>query len=124
MMEGAATSQRTATVPEKAPGAARLSFKDAKTKWTVNLANEQMVGLATRRAANIYRNRSTEKSFQVSTNPFQSTRWNSALSSKVNCPQQPTLGPDMIQIWSRNTPESGVNETLVLCRLVGQGSEM
>ena len=84
MMEGAATSQRTATVSVKAPGATRLSFKDAKTKWTVNLANEQMVGLATRRAANMNQNHSTEKSFQVSTNPFQSTRRNSSISSKVN----------------------------------------
>ena len=33
---------------------------------------------------------------------------------KLTCLTELTLGPDVVQIWPRNTPESGVNETLVL----------
>jgi len=33
---------------------------------------------------------------------------------KSTCLMQSTLGPYEVQIWSRNTPESGPNETLVL----------
>ena len=32
---------------------------------------------------------------------------------KLTCLTQSTLGPDVVKMWSRNTPESGVNETLV-----------
>ena len=38
---------------------------------------------------------------------------------KSTCLTQLTLGPYEVQIWSRNTPESGVNETLVLHRVEG-----
>jgi len=34
--------------------------------------------------------------------------------SQVNLPQQFILRPRVVQIWSRNTPECGVNETRVL----------
>ena len=31
---------------------------------------------------------------------------------------QLSLGPFMVQIWSRDTPDTGINETLVLHRVV------
>jgi hypothetical protein len=37
-----------------------------------------------------------------------------AFHQKTTCLTQLTLGPCVVQIWSRNTPESGINETLVL----------
>ena len=39
---------------------------------------------------------------------------------KSTCLAQLTLGPYVVQIWSRNTPESGVNETHVLHRVDGR----
>ena len=37
---------------------------------------------------------------------------------KSTCLTQSTLGPDVAQIWSRSTPETWVNETLVIHRVV------
>ena len=37
---------------------------------------------------------------------------------KSTCLTQSTLGPYFVQIWSRSTPEYGVNETLVLYEVV------
>ena len=42
---------------------------------------------------------------------------------KSTCLTQLTLGPYVVQIWSRNTPESGANETLVLHRVGGWAGE-
>ena len=41
---------------------------------------------------------------------------------KSTCLTQLTLGPRVVQIWSRNTPESGPNETFVLHRVDGRHS--
>jgi len=38
---------------------------------------------------------------------------------KSNCITQLTLGPYVVKIWSRNTPESGPNETRVAKLVVG-----
>jgi hypothetical protein len=50
-----------------------------------------------------------------------STRWTTNLSSKVNLSQIINFRDFSNANWSRNTPESGVTETLVAHRVVGLG---
>ena len=42
------------------------------------------------------------------------TRWSTTLHRKSTCLTQYTLGPCVVQIWSCNTSESGVKESLIL----------
>jgi hypothetical protein len=46
------------------------------------------------------------------------TRWTTTLHRKSTCLAQSTLGSHVVQIWSRNTSESGPNETFVVHRVV------